>query len=385
MADRIHWPTLVFGALPATYLAFPAALGILFGGFFSVTLKPMAFLILATGILGWVGAISLWSAARSKGPVERRTARGLALGIAGALLYAGLRLANDEAKQRLALWPAWLVLGPIAMAAWHLRAQRRAQMEAIAGKHAASDEQVLGSISSGPRPLRSEAVGRVLKALLFGESLVGLTVAPQVLGDSSGWGSLYVTLATFPFALAVAIVGVWAFWRFPDLRRLSALLLGLLVSWPWLYALTEHLLGAEAASSYAARAAMLLPLVVVLLRPREVALFVPRALLSRRSFQILIALQTVLALLWPALVPWARPGSPELDAVGLWGMTIHGVALLTAGTLGATLGYVALFTSSGRQHAGVVAICLVASVVLLALSAGSFSSLWLFFATASMG
>jgi len=393
MEGRIHWPTLIFGALPATYLAFPAALGILFGGFFSLTLKPMAFLILATSILGWVGALSLWSAVRSSQPLASRTARGLALGIAGGLVYAGLQSWSEEAQHRLALWPAWLVLGPITIAAWHLSTYRRAQSQAMVRKASAAQEQDKEEQQQpfprppapGARPLRSETVARVLKALLFGQCVVGLAVAPLVLGDASGWGSLYATLATFPFALAVGLTGIWAFWRFPELRRLSAGVLGLLVAWPWLYALAERSLGAEAASFTAARAAMLLPGLVVLLLPRQVALFVPAALLGRHSFRILVALQATLALLWPALLLWARPWSPELDAAGLWGTASHGIASLAVGTLGATLGYIALFTRAGREHAGIVAIALIASIVVLALSAASFSFVWLLFATASMG
>ncbi len=383
--SRIHWPTLIFGALPATYLAFPAALGILFGGFASLSLKPTAFLILATGILGWVGAISLWSAVRSPRPVEHRTARGLVLGIAGALAYAALRLLNEEAEQRLTLWPAWLVLGPIAIGTWHLRAHRRGPAKPTGGNVDAAPEPIPRATSPVARPLRIETVERVLKALLFGESLVGLAVAPKVLGDSSGWGSLYTALVTFPFALGVGVVGVWAFWRFPELRRLSAVLLGLLVSWPWLYALAGRALGAETASDYAARAALSLPGAVILFVPRQVALFVPAALLGRRSFQVLIPLQAFLVLLWLALAPWAPPWSPDLDAAGLWSMASHLVASVVVGTLGATLGYVALFTRAGREHMGLVVLSLVASVVLLALSALSFSFLWFLFARASMG
>jgi hypothetical protein len=107
---RLHWPTVLFGALPASYLALPAAAGILFGGFFALSLRPLGLVILVAGALGWVGTISLWATAGSRVAVGRRTARGLGLGIVGAVLFALIKLFNHDLGDRLALFPVILVV-----------------------------------------------------------------------------------------------------------------------------------------------------------------------------------------------------------------------------------------------------------------------------------
>ena len=68
--SRTHWPTVLLGALPATYLSFPAALGILVG--ILVVGKDLAgFATFFASVFGWTGMISLWMAARSR-PTARQ-------------------------------------------------------------------------------------------------------------------------------------------------------------------------------------------------------------------------------------------------------------------------------------------------------------------------
>lgn len=75
----MRWPTVIFGAVPASILAFPAALALLLGiGLFQPE-KPITWIFIFSGAAGWIGMISLWIAARRR-PLGKRTAIGLALG-----------------------------------------------------------------------------------------------------------------------------------------------------------------------------------------------------------------------------------------------------------------------------------------------------------------
>lgn len=383
-ARGIRWPTLLFGALPATWLALPAAVGILFGAVFTLTGKAMAFVILGAGILGWVGAVALWAAARSPGPVTPRTAWGLAGGLAGALLFVGVKLFDGDLAHRLGYWPAWLTMGPMAVAAWHLwqlRGAARLPSAAAAGPGRAA----AWAHGVGPRRIRPETLDLVLRALLFGVLEVGLFVAPWVLRDREGWASLTVSVATFPFGLAVALLCVWTLWVYRELRGLAGGVLAVLLAWPWTISLAHDALGPELATRCAVAGLALLPGAVVLLLPRQAALFVPGVLLRRGTFQRLCALQAAMLVPWPVVLLWVRPWERKLQPVELWAMIGHAGG---AGVLGAAclaLAWVALFAGATREHPRPLLASLVLSLVLLALSATTLYVFGLFFAAATVG
>lgn len=367
MGARIRWMTVVFGAVPATYLAIPAAIGILFGFYFSPTLEPMAFFMSTIGVLGWIGAVALWAAARAPGPVGRRTAWGLGLGIAGALAYASLWLFDGDLPRRLALWPAFLVVGPIVVAIRHLVEHRRAPAE-----HA--------------KPIDASTLRGVLEALLVLQLGVGLAVAPIVLRDTEGWGSLSVVIGTFPLALGVLVTSSWAAWRHRELRVLAALVIGMLLAWPWLISLAGRTLGSKEATGWALALLVALPVVVVLVYPRRLVRMAPRWVFARRVLRGLLRVQIASAFAWLALAAWAHPWRPdEISAPAFWAIVVHLVVTALVALVGLAGSYAALFSRDASVSRGRCVAVLGGSLFLLALVAAVSALMWLLFAAAAIG
>jgi len=124
---------------------------------------------------------------------------------------------------------------------------------------------------------------------------------------------------------------------------------------------------------------------VVLLLPRQVALYVPGALLRRGTFLALCALQAAMLLPWPVVILWVRPWKRKLQEVELWAMIGHAGA---AGVLGAAclaLAWVGIFAGAAREHPRPLLASLALSVLLLALSGTTLYLFGLFFAAATVG
>lgn len=392
MERRIHWPTVLFGAVPASILAFPAGLGVLFGFFFSLTLKPVAVAILFSGAFGWVGMVSLWVAACKPSAIDRRTAWGLGLGVVGAVGFAAFKLFGEDVADSLEWFPLVLIVGPIWAAVVHLQRFRKrgpsseplpqpvANAEALrvsAGELTPSEP----AVNSPPVRLR-----RVLKLMLFGEILASLLLVPTALRDTEGWGVLFVVTVTFPFLLAIFVIGGRAFLKHASLRVLASAVVLAPFAVTALLLAAKAVVGPQDAARYSLIAAAALPLAAVLLLPHRVARFVPRRLVHSRWFNVAVAvLPGLMFLPWPALLLGLRPW--ELDPGGswLWVAVFYTGASIIVGTVVFCFGYVTLFQRSDRTQTWPRIAQVVLSLVLLALSLSTVAMMGLVVAAASVG
>lgn len=120
--------TIAFGALPMLIWLPLVTIWVL--GFGATALESagsgevigilIGLLFVAWGVLGLWGAYSLWAAALGPSPVSPFTVRGLVAGIAAMSLIFGL-LVTDSPGDFVDPAVSWLIVAPLAVAAWHIR------------------------------------------------------------------------------------------------------------------------------------------------------------------------------------------------------------------------------------------------------------------------
>ncbi len=385
MERRAHWPTVIFGAIPATLLAFPAALAVFGGAFFSLSLKPLAFVMLAMGVFGWIGMISLWVAAFGPTPVNPRTATGLILGAASAALYVLLLLLDVDPYNRFGWWPALLTIGPVIAASSLVRRARRA---ALASGPSWSGQGP--SPTSATARLRQRDAGagadrleRLLEAMLFLEIGGALLITPSTFDPH--WGRLYGVLLTFPFVLGVLVAASWSALRHPRLRALAATLVVMLVVTPAAVYAMRSLFGPEEATRFASLGAMVWPLLALLVFPRRVARFLPRFALQRRWFSVALSvLFAALILVWLMITDLSEPWT--LDRI-LEERHLALFALLSflAGAFGLLFSYLAITQVREHRHTAHRIALAFLSTVLIIVSLPALTLLAIALAHASIG
>ncbi len=121
----IYWRilTIVFGALPATWLSLWAAAGVFWGIIFAIAGAPIGLPTAIWGLAGLYGTVSLWAV--GLGFVNRTSIRGLAVGTAAILplTLAGL-LGNSWSIDGFNPLYVASVLPPIVACAWLVDAAR---------------------------------------------------------------------------------------------------------------------------------------------------------------------------------------------------------------------------------------------------------------------
>jgi hypothetical protein len=315
------------------------------------------------GLLGWIGMISLWIAARSRPTIGKRTAVGLALGLVGALLYAGLYLSNDDLSDRLRLFPPILLVGPIWISLMHLNGFRKSMGTAA----------TLRSIRA-PMPPPSETntrrVGLVLKILLFGQVSTACLFGAAPIAGSAGLGGLMMIVVAFPFALGVASFCVWAFVRYRPCRPWAAVVFFVPVILLALLHFGTKLFGEPTVTTACRRVAPWLPVVAVLLFPRALGRLIPRLLRTRGAYATYLVVEGLMVLLWVLFWVLLLQGgltSTETGktASGLF-ILFHVVLSILVGVVGLIFSYVGLFRQREERFIGFTIAHLALSILLLA-------------------
>jgi hypothetical protein len=357
---RRRWATILFGVVPATYLAIPAGIGVLLG-FVLMTQGWIAAAVFLTGAFGWAGVVSLWLTAGSGPVIGRNTAIGLILGIVGAVLFALIKLLEDDLAGRLRWFPLILVVGPIWVAIVHLNRFRLSEGMAA-----------LAPSCSTPRPPPSETstwrVGLALKLLLLVDVFVFCLVGATLLAPGSGWGQLFAILLGFPFALGVVVFCVWSFIQF---RPLRGWVIAVVLAPAAMFAALQtavHFFGEPTVTMACRRAAPWLPVATIFLFPRTVGALIPKLLKKRGFSMAFVILESLMLLPWiPLLFGW-RPWEQYENMVnGLILMFTFGHAVLgiLVGLFGSFLGYVSLFRNRGERFVGLSVAQIVQSLLLL--------------------
>lgn len=284
-----HWPTVIFAAVPATLLAFPAALAILLGGTFSLALKPTAFALLLCGVLAWGGMISLWLAARSSGNVTKWTARGLVGGIVSVLIYFGLAIFSGEQDMRLWSFTPVLTLGPLGFAIHYLRRYRKQAPLLLRKSNGGSVPPTLPVGTPPPLPLtmrtKDEArMGRILMLLWIVPAIIELSFVPALLAAAPGLGLLLIIVMAFPFYLGVAVTAVWHFWNSPRWRPLAAAVLLTPILLPFLIDWMGAWFGQEKTRTICLYTAIAIPILALVVTPKRVASYLPRFVIDGQGF-----------------------------------------------------------------------------------------------------
>lgn len=383
MDRRARWPTVAFGAIPATLLAFPAGLAVLGGAFFSLSLKPLAFVMLATGVFGWVGMLSLWVAAFGPTPVNPRTATGLILGTASAALFVLLLLLDVDPYNRFGWWPALLTIGPVIAAISLVRRARRARLESGPSRSAEVPSPPRASAPPRQQDTATDRLERLLEAMLFLEVGGALLITPSTFDPH--WGRLYGVLLTFPFVLGVLVTASWSALRHPRLRALAATLVVMLVVTPAAVYAMKWLFGPEDAARFASLGAMVWPLLALFVFPRRVARFLPRFALQRRWFSVALSvLFAALILAWLMITDLSEPWT--LDRI-LEERHLALFALLSflAGAFGLLFSYLAITQVREHRHTAHRIALAFLSTMLIIVSLPALTLLAIALARASIG
>jgi hypothetical protein len=328
----------VFGALPASYLGFPAGIGILLG-FFLFNQGWLNLAMLCAGVFGWTGMVSLWVAARSRPAIGKRTAIGLLLGLIAAVLYAGLYWGNYDVSHRLSIWPPILLAGPVGIALTHLNRFRKTM-----GTPGA--ETPVRAPALPPSEASTRRVGRFLKILLFVQVLTFGTIGATLLGGGSGaeWGALFTIILGFPFALGVASFCVWAFVRHRRCRAWAAVVFFAPVALFAFLQLNVKLFGEPAVTTFCRYAAPLLPVAAFLVFPRTFDRIIPRLLCRRALCITYVAVQSAMLLAWVVLLAgWAPWKLQEKDPTAVAFVLILTALSAATGLPGLLFSYLGLF------------------------------------------
>jgi hypothetical protein len=358
--SRIHWPTVLFGALPATYLSFPAAVGILVG-FFLMGGGWVSVAVFFAGLFGWTGMISLWIAARSGPTIGKRAAVGLVLGLIGAILYAGLYWSNDDLSDRVRLFPPILLAGAIWIALMHLNRFRK-----LMGTGAAAPS--IRAPGPPPSETSTRRVELTLKVLLFGQVLTCCLFGATMLSGSAGLGGLMIIVLAFPLALGAASFAVWAFFRHRPCRPWAAVVFFAPIILFTLLQFGVKFFGQPAITTACGRVAPWLPLAAILLFPRVAGRLIPRLLRQRGACITYVVIQGLMVLPWLLLVlgwrPWTEPGSPAITLFVLW----HTGLSILAGVTGLVFSYMGLFRQREERFIGLSIAHMALSILLLAVA-----------------
>jgi hypothetical protein len=351
-----RWPTVIFAAVPATLLAFPAALAILFGGVFSLSLQPAAFLLFVCGVLSWIGMIALWSAARSSGMVTKRTAWGLVAGIIGVLIYFGFAIFGDEKGARLGWFTPVLTIGPLlfAIACLVRYGTRPRQMAAPSGggpPPIPARSAVAGEANQlTVRPSHDVRMRRILSLLLIIPAVIELIGVPPLLEDPPGLGMLYIISVAFPLYLGIAVTAAWSIWRTRALRRLASAVLLTPLLLPFLLHATANLLGHELNAKIALSTAILGPILLLLVMPKQVAGYLPQFAVDGRRFNVawvclqvgMLLIGVVLAILFCFFGESASQGSFSF-------LMFHSGAMIIISVITLMMAYLGLQAQQRRQ------------------------------------
>ncbi len=395
-----RWPTVVFAAVPATLLAFPAALAILLGGVFSLSFKPTALALFFCGVLGWAGMISLWLAARSPGVVTKRTAWGLVGGIVSVLIYYGFEIFTDEQDNRLWASTPLVTIGPLLFAIAYLKGYRRQACQIEAKKGGGNSERVRMSHGDVPppitpvaqpvgaalaRPFNEVRMRRILELMLIIPAIIELIFVPRQLMDRPGLGTVAVIVGVFPFYLAIAVTAVWCFWRSRSLRWLAGAALVTPIVLPFVLHGAVHALGQEATEKVAIHTAIAIPILMLLLKPKRIASYLPSFVVEGRGWNMAwTAMLAVMLIGWAFLaILFFALGESALKSSFAFVMWYTGASIIVAsGTLIAV--YVGLRAQRRRQTRLRIA-QLVLSLLLLLIAAPAAIAIWLMFSLAGLG
>jgi hypothetical protein len=140
---------------------------------------------------------------------------------------------------------------------------------------------------------------RVLALMLIIPAILELIFVPPQLKVKAGLGMLGVITGVFPFYLAIAVTAAWSFWRSRSLRWLAGATLLTPVLLPYVLSWAVKALGQEATEKYAVYTAVAIPVLMLLLKPKEIAGTVPRFVVEGRGWNV--AWTGLLAVM---LIPW---------------------------------------------------------------------------------
>ncbi len=343
-----HWPTVILAAVPATLLAFPAALAILFGFTFALGLKPIAFVMFFCGVLSWGGMIALWSAARSQGVVSKRTARGLVGGIIGVFIFFWIVIFGNDQDIRLWSFTPALTIGPLLFAVSYLRRYRKHLREA--GMEPGGDSVTTGAEASEALPFEEVKMRKVLTLLLIIPTVVELIAVPHLLEARLGMGYVAVIAFSFPFLLGIAVTAIWCFRRSRALRGLAAAALVIPILLPFVIHWMSKGYGDRETTQITFVTAIAIPVLILLIVPKQVARFLPRFAIENRGFNVVwIWLLSVMLIPWAILAIFFRSLK---ETESQWAITFllcyAGVSIVVA-VITLFMAYIGLRAQQSRQ------------------------------------
>jgi len=368
LRSQMHWPTVVYGAIPATLMSLPAGIGVLQGFAGAVNSGWRGMSMFVAGLSWWAGTISLWIAARSRPAIEKRTAVGLLFGLMGAVVYFVLGLTEGRPRVRINWLSVILLLGPVFLSLSYLKRFRTYAGTAVAARQPHA--------SRPPSDKNTRRVELALKVMLFVHAFTGCLFGAMLLNGSAGLGGLGIMVTALPFALGMGAFAVWAFIRHRPCRPWAVVVFFAPAIVSNLLQVTVKLFGEPAVTSACMRATPWLPLATILLFPRTAGHLVPPLLRRRGAYITYVVIQGLMLLLWGLLLA-------GVSIMGKWGMagdmrsgalfvilstsgTAYAVLSVVSGVIGLLFGYVGLFRQREERFIGLSIAHMVLSIPVLA-------------------